>query len=75
MGHPIVRPGRFIFKYLRGIPLIKNENKKIEILKLLCEKYTPKYMDFFATAAIPALSKINIYEFKIYELSAKAKIL
>ncbi|KUE76145.1 hypothetical protein ASJ35_10195 [Ruthenibacterium lactatiformans] len=28
MGHPIVRPGRFIFKYLRGIPLIKNENKK-----------------------------------------------
>lgn len=54
---------------------IKNENKKIEILKLLCEKYTPKYMDYFATAAIPALSKINIYEFKIYELSAKAKIL
>ncbi len=54
---------------------VTNESQKIKALELLCKKYTPNYMDYFDTAAIGSLSKINIYELKIEYLSAKAKII
>ncbi|MCD8213219.1 MAG: pyridoxamine 5'-phosphate oxidase family protein [Campylobacter sp.] len=54
---------------------VTDENLKIKALRLLCEKYTPNYMDAFDTALKHSLNVTNIYEFKIKDLSAKAKIL
>ncbi len=54
---------------------ITQEEEKIEALRLLCEKYTPKYMEYFNTAVQGLLKKISIYELKIMSLSAKAKII
>ncbi|WP_279061033.1 pyridoxamine 5'-phosphate oxidase family protein [Campylobacter lanienae] len=70
----------FTTKYQSAIAKTKayevtNESQKIKALELLCKKYTPNYMDYFDTAAIGSLSKINIYELKIEHLSAKANII
>lgn len=54
---------------------IIDEKTKIHALKLLCEKYTPEYMDTFETAAYGSLQVTNIYEFVIQNVSAKAKII
>lgn len=54
---------------------VDDEERKMHALRLLCEKYTPKYMSAFETAARHSLKVTNIYEFKIVKLSAKAKIL
>lgn len=52
-----------------------DEKAKINALRLLCEKYTPEFMEAFETAALPALKITKIYEFKIQQISAKAKII
>ena len=50
-------------------------NKKVRALRLLCEKYTPKYMKAFDLAISASLERTNIYKFEIISMSAKAKIL
>lgn len=54
---------------------ITDEKAKLEALRILSEKYCAKFMSAFETAALGALNHTKIYEFKIYEISAKAKIL
>ncbi|MBP3207414.1 MAG: pyridoxamine 5'-phosphate oxidase family protein [Campylobacter sp.] len=54
---------------------ICDENAKIHALRILSQKYCKEYMSAFETAAFGALNHTKIYEFKIYEISAKAKIL
>lgn len=54
---------------------ITNDAQKIKALRLLCEKYTPEYMQYFDTAAKGSLHKTSIYELKIQSISAKAKII
>ena len=54
---------------------ITDEKAKLESLRILSKKYCAKFMGAFETAALGALSHTKIYEFKIYEISAKAKIL
>ncbi|MDA3079981.1 MULTISPECIES: pyridoxamine 5'-phosphate oxidase family protein [unclassified Campylobacter] len=54
---------------------IVGEKAKLEALRILSEKYCAKFMSAFKTAALGALNHTKIYEFKIYEISAKAKIL
>lgn len=54
---------------------ICDENAKLHALRILSQKYCKEYMSAFETAALGALNHTKIYEFKIYEISAKAKIL
>ena len=54
---------------------ITGDERKIHALKILCEKYTPRYMSGFDTAIKASLDITRIYEFKIQSMSAKAKIL
>ncbi|MBR4140412.1 MAG: pyridoxamine 5'-phosphate oxidase family protein [Campylobacter sp.] len=54
---------------------ITDEKAKLEALRILSAKYCAKFMSAYETAALGALSHTKIYEFKIYEISAKAKIL
>lgn len=54
---------------------IRDEERKIEALRLLCEKYTPEFMQGFELAVKTSLKITNIYELVIQNLSAKAKIL
>ena len=54
---------------------IVGEKAKLEALRILSEKYCAKFMSAYETAALSALNHTKIYEFKIYEISAKAKIL
>ena len=54
---------------------ICDENAKIHALRILSQKYCKEYMSAFETAITHSIKHTNIYEFKIYEISAKAKIL
>lgn len=55
--------------------LVTDEKRKIHALRLLSEKYCAKYMSAFKSAIKGDVMKhMNIYEFKITELSAKAKV-
>ena len=54
---------------------VVDDERKIHALKILCEKYTPRYMSGFDTAIKASLDITRIYEFKIQSMSAKAKIL
>ena len=54
---------------------IVGEKAKLEALRILSKKYCAKFMSAYETTALSALSHTKIYEFKIYEISAKAKII
>ena len=54
---------------------IMDDKAKLQALRILSEKYCAKFMSAFETAALGALNHTKIYEFKIYEISAKAKII
>jgi putative nitroimidazole resistance protein len=54
---------------------ITDINQKIHVLKILSQKYTPNYMSAFDAAIKQSLKHTRIYELKIINLSAKAKIL
>ena len=54
---------------------ISAPNAKIQALRVLCEKYTPEYMSRFKEAANDALAHTAIWELKITQISAKAKII
>jgi len=55
--------------------IVSDENAAMRALRLLCEKYTPNYMEHFAVATAHAMKTTQIYEFRITEISGKAKIL
>lgn len=56
--------------------LVENEEKKLRALRLLSQKYCSAYMNAFESATPKEVMKhINIYEFKITSISAKAKII
>ena len=54
---------------------VLDSDEKIRALRLLCEKYTPRYMKAFDLAVSASLERTNIYKFEIISMSAKAKIL
>ena len=54
---------------------VEDEAKRYEILKILSQKYTAYAMSTFDVAADYGLGIMKIYELKIENLSAKAKIL
>jgi len=54
---------------------VTDEAKRYEILKILSQKYTAYAMSTFDVAAEYGLKNMKIYELKIENLSAKAKIL
>lgn len=54
---------------------VTDENAKLHALRILSQKYCKEYMSAYETAALADLKHTAIYEFKIYEISAKAKIL
>ncbi|MBO7370030.1 MAG: pyridoxamine 5'-phosphate oxidase family protein, partial [Campylobacter sp.] len=54
---------------------ITDEKAKLEALRILSGKYCSAFMGAFETAAISSLNHTKIWEFKIYEISAKAKII
>ncbi|MCZ6174882.1 pyridoxamine 5'-phosphate oxidase family protein [Campylobacter ureolyticus] len=54
---------------------VLDTTEKVRALRLLCEKYTPKYMKAFDLAVSASLERTNIYKFEIISMSAKAKIL
>ncbi|MBR8464224.1 pyridoxamine 5'-phosphate oxidase family protein [Campylobacter sp. faydin G-24] len=53
---------------------VDDEVAKIHALRLLCEKYTPKYLQGFDAAIAHSLKTTNVYELKIISLSAKTNI-
>lgn len=56
--------------------LLQDKEQKLKALRLLSEKYCAKYMSAFETATPSAvMDSMNIYEFKIEKISAKAKII
>ena len=55
--------------------VVTDEVARLHALRLLSEKYTPKYMRTFDVAAAHGLKAMNIYELKIASLTAKAKII
>ena len=54
---------------------VVSESEKLHALRILSQKYCKKYMSAFDTATAHSVKHTKIYEFKIYEISAKAKIL
>ncbi|MBP5778677.1 MAG: pyridoxamine 5'-phosphate oxidase family protein [Campylobacter sp.] len=54
---------------------ITDKNAKLEALRILSEKYCSAFMGAFETAAMSSLNHTKIWEFKIYKISAKAKII
>lgn len=52
-----------------------DESEKLHALRILSQKYCKEYMSAFETATAHSIKHTKIYEFKIYEITAKAKIL
>lgn len=52
---------------------VLDSDEKVMALRLLCEKYTPRYMKAFDLAISASLERTNIYKFEIVSMSAKAK--
>ena len=56
--------------------LVGDKDAKLHALRLLSEKYCAAYMSAFDAATPPeVINHMNIFEFKITELSAKAKVI
>ena len=55
------------------IAKIEDKDKKIKVLKMICEKYTPDKMILFDIGAESGVDKVLIYGIKIEEISAKRK--
>ncbi|MDY0236475.1 MAG: pyridoxamine 5'-phosphate oxidase family protein [Gudongella sp.] len=52
---------------------IEDQNQKIKVLKLICEKYTPDKMELFDIGVEAGVDKVLIYGIKIEEITAKRK--
>ena len=56
--------------------LVSDKDAKLHALRLLSQKYCAAYMSAFDAATPPeVINHMNIFEFKITELSAKAKVI
>lgn len=52
---------------------VEEEEKKIEVMRLICEKYAPSKMKYFHTAIKAGLGRTNVYSLEIDEITAKRK--
>ncbi|MDE6886133.1 MAG: pyridoxamine 5'-phosphate oxidase family protein [Helicobacteraceae bacterium] len=57
------------------IYLVKDRVKRNRAMQLLCEKYTPKSIDFAQISIDLESSYFNVYEIKLKQISAKAKVI
>ena len=55
------------------ISKIEDKSEKIQVLRLVCEKYTPDKMVLFDIGSEAGVDKVNIYAIKIEEITAKRK--
>ncbi|NLL80751.1 MAG: pyridoxamine 5'-phosphate oxidase family protein [Tissierellia bacterium] len=55
------------------IKLVKDKEERLKGMRLICQKYTPKMMDYFNMAICAGLEKTNIYKIEIEEITAKRK--
>lgn len=55
------------------VELVEDEEEQIKAMRLVCEKYTPTKMDYFATAIKAGLKRTNVYRIEIEEIKAKRK--
>lgn len=46
---------------------VKEDSEKIEALRLICERFLPKYMDFFEQAISKSLDRTNIIRITLTE--------
>lgn len=53
--------------------LVEDEREQTEVLKAICEKYTPDKMEFFQSAISSGLKRVNIYAVEIENISGKRK--
>lgn len=53
--------------------IVEDETEKIQAMRAVCEKYTPNKMKYFNTAIRAGLSRTNVYQVKIDELTSKRK--
>lgn len=52
---------------------VLDKGKKIDVLRLICEKYTPDKMDYFDIAINSGLGRVNVYAIDIEDITAKRK--
>lgn len=55
------------------VKLVEDEDEKIKVMKLICEKYTLTKMDYFNMAIKAGLKRTNVYRVEIEEIKAKRK--
>ncbi|WFA09025.1 pyridoxamine 5'-phosphate oxidase family protein [Tissierella sp. Yu-01] len=55
------------------VKLVEDEQEKIKALKLICEKYTPTYMNYFDIAIKSGAIRTNVYRIDIETINAKRK--
>ena len=55
------------------VVLVEDEKEKIDALRIICEKYTPAYMDYFAMAVKASLKKTHVYKIEMAEITGKSK--
>ncbi|SMB79405.1 hypothetical protein SAMN00017405_0755 [Desulfonispora thiosulfatigenes DSM 11270] len=53
--------------------LLVNKEEKIKALRLICQKYTPNYMDYFSYAIESSLNHTLVYRLDIEKISGKRK--
>ncbi|MDD2447420.1 MAG: pyridoxamine 5'-phosphate oxidase family protein [Tissierellia bacterium] len=56
-----------------NVKLLVEEEERVKGMRLICEKYTPKMMNYFNMAINAGLEKTNIYKIEIEEITAKRK--
>jgi nitroimidazol reductase NimA-like FMN-containing flavoprotein (pyridoxamine 5'-phosphate oxidase superfamily) len=55
------------------ISKVEDVNRKIDVLRLICKKYTPDKMILFDIGAEAGVDKVKIYGIRIEEITAKRK--
>lgn len=55
------------------VKMVEDEEEKIKVMKLICEKYTPDHMDYFNIAIKAGLKRVNVYTIEIDEIKSKRK--
>lgn len=55
------------------VAIVNDEREKIQAMRAVCEKYTPDKMKYFDTAIRAGLSRTNVYQVQIEDLTAKRK--
>lgn len=52
---------------------LTDEEQKIRGLRVICEKFTPQWMEYFEEAIASGLKVTDVYEIRIIDLTAKRK--